>query len=166
MKAYRIESSVTINAPATVVWATLQDLSRRSEWDESIVASQPLNESTSEHGAQSRSVYKLFGQTFWIDMEYITWLPPFRSAMRTLATSPNSWIESIGQSWTCQSNADGSTTWTNRQSIKLRDGLASRLFASFFQSSLRDASERSQQSLKTMIESSPVIAARRLQYAA
>ena len=109
--SYRIESSVTIQAPPERVWAVVQDVGRRLEWDARITAVEQLTPGPMGKGGRTRVTYRLLGATSAIEMEMVSWQPPARSGVRGgFVGTP----DTIAGSWNFAANPDGSTTWTTR----------------------------------------------------
>jgi hypothetical protein len=109
--SYRIESVVTINAPAATVWAFVQDVTRRVEWDARVTHVTLLTDPPVEKGARIRVAYRLFGVPMHVDIEMIAWKPPAKSAVRGVFSGTP---DHMGASWQFISNNDGSTTWITK----------------------------------------------------
>lgn len=109
--SYRIESSVSIEAPPELVWAVIQDPARRLEWDARITAVEQLTPGPVGKGTRTRVTYSFFGAPSAIEIEMVSWQPPARSGVRGVFVGAP---DTIAGSWNFAANADGSTTWTTR----------------------------------------------------
>lgn len=112
--SYRIESSVTIMAPPEVVWTTIQNVSRRLEWDARITSVELLTPPPIGKGARTFLKYRMLGMPLALTIEMITWQPPHKSAVKGSAGGK----DSIAASWHLTPSADGSTTWTTKLVLK------------------------------------------------
>jgi hypothetical protein len=150
---YRIECAVTIAAPVDLVWRTIQDPTRRTEWDVRVVSEYLLKPGGPGKGNSFRITYGVFGIRFWGDMEYIVWNPPTRSAIRALRFSRFSMIKSAGGSWHLAAQPDGSTTYSTTVNISFHGGpLAGVLERIFIGGYFRRITERSLRNVKRIIE--------------
>lgn len=148
--AQRIESSVRIMAPREVVWGMIHNLARRGEWHPWGADVTPVTPLPLKRGTRVQVTYKWLLRS-WIDLEYIVWNPPERSAVQSVRCSPTSVIRSLGRSWHLHDNGDGTTGWTTV--VTLRSGGPLALpGAIFLKGYLTGLIERGQQNLKRLIE--------------
>jgi hypothetical protein len=149
----RIECSVRIMAPREVVWATIQNVARRSEWDARVVKAHLVTEPPPRRGTRFRVVYRALGLPTWIELEYSVWLPPERSAVRAERFSRGSPVAWLGGSWHFHDNGDGSTGWTTVVNMHLHGGLLSPVLERIFvRGYFQRLTAQSQQNLKQLIE--------------
>ncbi|MEO8287233.1 MAG: SRPBCC family protein [Chloroflexota bacterium] len=150
---HRVECVVNIAAPVELVWNTIQDPTRRTEWDERVVSERLLKPGGPGKGNSFRITYSVFGFRFWGEMEYIVWNPPRRSAIRALRFSRLSMMQSAGGSWHLETQPDGSTTYSTTVNISLQGGpLAPLLERIFVGGYFRLITERSLHNVKRLIE--------------
>jgi hypothetical protein len=109
--AYRIESSVTVNAPAEAIWNLIQEPERRLEWDARITGVTLLTPRPIGKGARTRVDYRMWGFPMTIEIEMISWAPPYRSGVKGVVVGTT---DTIGASWNITSNDDGTSTWTTK----------------------------------------------------
>jgi hypothetical protein len=109
--AYRIESSVTIQAPAEAIWELIQEPDRRLEWDARITGVTLLTPRPIAKGARTHVAYNMWGQAMTIEIEMVAWAPPLRSGVKGKVLGTD---DTIGASWNLARNDDGSTTWTTK----------------------------------------------------
>lgn len=153
MSGKRIEVSIRINAPIELVWAITQSPARRPEWDVRVERSELLTPGPMGRGARIRNHYNLFGLRSWIDLEYITWEPPRRAAVRMVGGGRGGVAARMGGSWQYQAHPDGSTTWTTRFNATTRGGpLAPLLQRVLILWMARPATEESARRLKRLVE--------------
>src|SRR4051794_6003252 len=119
---YKVECAVAIAAPVDVVWRTIQDPSRRTQWDERVVSEYLLKPGPPGKGNSFRITYGVFGIRFWGEMEYTLWNPPTRSAIRAHRFSRFSMIKSAGGTWHLVSQPDGTTLYTTTVNIGMQGG--------------------------------------------
>ena len=119
--SYRIESSITIMAPPEVVWTTIQDVSRRLEWDARINSVELLTPLPIGKGSRTHLSYRMFGFPMQIDIEMIAWNPPLKSAVKGTVVGSD---DTIAASWHLTPHANGSTTWTTKLVLKSRGRFA------------------------------------------
>jgi hypothetical protein len=100
-----------------VVWALIQEPTRRLEWDARITRCDLLTPRPLGKGLRLRNTYRLFGLPMWIEIETVSWQPPVRSGVRTVAISPGP-LRSISGSWQFHLNADGSTNWLTQLVVR------------------------------------------------
>jgi hypothetical protein len=109
--AYRIERSVTVQAPPEAVWNVVQDVSRRLEWDVRIKSAELLTPLPMGKGSRTRIAYNLWGYVMDIEIDMISWKPYDRSGVKGKVLGTG---DTFGASWNFVHNPDGSTTWTTR----------------------------------------------------
>jgi hypothetical protein len=80
----RIECDTHIDAPREFVWELIQEPTRRIEWDARLTGCELLTPRPLGKGARTRTKYALLG---WVDLEYTSWQPAARSAVKTSAVS-------------------------------------------------------------------------------
>ena len=150
---YRIECAVTIAAPIELVWHTIQDPARRTEWDIRVVSEYLLKPGGPGKGNSFRITYGVFGIRFWGDMEDIVWKPPTRSAIRAVQFSRFSMIKAAGGSWHLTAQPDGSTKYSTTVNITMHGGpLAGMLERIFVGGYFRSITERSLDNVRRIIE--------------
>lgn len=113
--SYRIQNSVTIMAPPEVVWATIQDVSRRLEWDARITSVELLTPLPIGRGSRTLLQYRMLGVPMTLSIEMVAWQPPHKSAVKA---SFHKGDDTLAGSWQLNRNADGSTTWTTTLVLK------------------------------------------------
>lgn len=119
--AYKIERSVTIQAPPEAVWTTVQDVSRRLEWDVRVRSVELLTPLPMGKGSRTLIDYNMWGYGMQIEIEMVSWQPCKRSGVKgRVLNSP----DTIGASWNFVENPDGSTTWTTRLVLTSQGPLA------------------------------------------
>ena len=111
----RIECETHIKAPREFVWELIQEPTRRKEWDARLTRCDLLTPRPLAKGARTRTAYGLLG---WVDIEYTSWQPAVRSAVKTVAVSRGNAIASLVASWNLSPHADGSTTWKTQLLIR------------------------------------------------
>ena len=146
----RIECSTRIMAPREVVWGLLHNIARRQEWDPWVVDMTPVTPLPPKRGTRLRMTYSWLLRS-WLEVEYIVWNPPERSAVQSVRCSPGSPIRSMSRSWHLHDNGDGTTGWTTVLTLRAGGPLALPA-ALFLTSSLTRLVERGQQNLKQLIE--------------
>ena len=72
--SYRIEGSVTINAPREYVWKVIQDPTRRIEWDERVVSVRQLSPGALTKGGQLEVITRMYGIDFPAVLEFVNWI--------------------------------------------------------------------------------------------
>ncbi len=147
--SYRIESSITINAPAEVVWATIQDLNRRLEWDARLTSVELVTPVPLGKGTQTRLGYRMFGRSTPIHVEYVSWKPPCQCGVRSEMEDGSA---TVGGSWNFKPQANGSTTWTTRLVLTAKTGRFRRLQEQIFGRYTARLTRISQQNLKRLVE--------------
>lgn len=145
--SYRIESSVTIQAPVELVWTIIQDASRRLEWDERITEVQVITPPPTTKGSKNTLRYRMFGMEMRGEIEYVTWVPPYKSAVKGKLSG-----DTIGASWHFVSNDDGSTTWTTKLMLKSEPGRFAWLREQVYGRVTERLTKRSQQNFKRLVE--------------
>lgn len=119
--AFRIERSITVQAPPQAVWETVQDVSRRLEWDARVRSVKLLTPLPIGKGSRTLIDYNMWGVGMLIEIEMVSWHPHQRSGIKgRVLDSP----DTIGASWNFEQNADGSTTWTTRIVVSSKGPLA------------------------------------------
>ena len=146
----RIEESVTINAPKEYVWDILQNLARRTEWDARVTSARALSSSPINRGSRIRVVTRMYGMNFPTVLEYISWNPPFRSAVKSIESGNG--VESVVGSWKLEENEKGETTWTTTLVVTAQPGLYGRLITRMLSRSFEKLTIQSQKQLKALIE--------------
>jgi uncharacterized protein YndB with AHSA1/START domain len=111
----RVECETRIEAPRDYVWELIQEPTRRGEWDARLTRCDLLTPRPVGKGGRIRTAYGLLG---WVEIEYTTWEPAARSAVKSVAVSRGNAIASLAASWTLRANADGSTTWKTQLLIR------------------------------------------------
>jgi len=111
----RIECETRIQAPAQLVWDVLQEPSRRIEWDARLTDCTLLTARPIARGARIRTNYAMLG---WVEIEYTSWQPAVRSAVKSVATSRLNVIESLVASWNLTASDDGATLWKTQIVLK------------------------------------------------
>lgn len=129
MNKITVNRSVLIQSQPEKVWDFTQDWNRRGEWDSSIIASKYLKESA----PAVVQVRAKGGLSF-----LVTYKMSDRPRLTTLAmTEMNSfWFKGGGGSWKYE-NQNGSTLWTQHNTLVLREGFLGKLFAPLFSFVLR-----------------------------
>ena len=120
----RVECETRIQAPRVFLWELIQEPSRRIEWDARLTNCELLTPRPLGKGGQIRTSYGLLG---WVTIEYTSWQPSVRSAVKAVAVSPGNAIASLAASWNFEAQADGSTTWTTQIVVRGAGGRLSRL---------------------------------------
>ena len=147
----RIECSVRIMAPREVVWGLLHNVARRREWDPWVVDMTPLTPLPPKRGTRVRVIYNWLLVRSWIELDYIVWNPPERSAVQSMRCSSGSVIRSMSRSWHLHDTGDGTTGWTTVVTLRAGGPLALPA-ALFLKGYLTGVIERGQQNLKRLIE--------------
>jgi hypothetical protein len=96
-------------------------------------------------------VYDLFGFDAPMHMQYISWQPFTHSAVRS--TSAGLLQGSLAGTWNFRPEADGSTTWTTKINLKSDAKRFPRLIEKALGRYTDYLTRRSQERLKTLIES-------------
>lgn len=125
-----VDHHIVVAKSPEAVWDYTQDWTRRTEWDRSVVKVEILSESPRIIRVQSRG-----GGSF-----DVTYKQADRAKKTSLAmTSFTSfWFRGGGGSWKYEATETG-TTWSQRNTLILRDGWLGSLFAPFFRWILRRA---------------------------
>ena len=111
----RIECETHIKAPREFVWELIQEPTRRREWDARLTRCDLLTPRPLGKGGRVRTGYGLLG---WVEIEYTSWQPADRSAVKTVAVSRGNAIASLVASWNFFPREDGSTTWKTQIVIR------------------------------------------------
>jgi hypothetical protein len=149
----RIEHSIRIMAPREAVWDVIQNCARRPEWDARVVDVTLLTPPPQQRGSRVRLTYRWLLARSWLELEYIVWNPPERSAVRAERLSPGNLFSSLSGSWHFTDNGDGTTGWTTVLNVRLRGGLVAPLLERIFvRGSLARLTMRSQETLKRLVE--------------
>jgi hypothetical protein len=111
----RIECETRIDVPREFLWELIQDPSRRIEWDArltdaTLTTQRPIGKET-----RIRTSYAMLG---WVEIEYTSWQPPARSAVKTVGMSRGNVIHSFVASWNFIPQPDGSTVWKTQIVIR------------------------------------------------
>jgi hypothetical protein len=158
----RIEKSVIINAPKEFVWDLLQDINRRLDWDARVTLARILSAGPVKRGSRIQINTRMYGITFPAIMEFISWNPPYRSAVKSVETDRG--IESVVGSWKLEENDKGETIWTTTIVITPEPGLYGRLLSAVLSSSFEKLTVQSQKNFKALVEreySQPSVAVER-----
>lgn len=147
--SYRIESSITINAPAEVVWSTIQDLNRRLDWDARITSVELVTALPLGKGTRTRLGYRMLGRSTSVHVEYVSWKPPYQCGVRSEMEDGSA---TIGGSWNFKPQANGATIWTTRLVLTAKTARFRRLQEQIFGRYTARLTRISQQNLKRLIE--------------
>jgi uncharacterized protein YndB with AHSA1/START domain len=150
--SFSIDCSITIQAPAQAVWDLIQTPARRTEWDARLTACTQQTSESLGKGARLRNAYRILGIPSWMELEFVSWQPPFRSGVRTVAVNRGSLVDSVGGSWRLDQHADGSTTWRTRIQVSVRGGILAPLVIRLFNGMFQRMTEQSLHNVKRIVE--------------
>jgi hypothetical protein len=138
-------------APREVVWGMIHNVARRCEWDPWVIDVTPVTPLPPKRGTRLRLTYQWLLRRAWLDLDYIVWNPPERSAVQSARCSGGSVIRSMSRSWNLHDNGDGTTVWTTVVTLRCGGplGLPARIFLPGY---LMRLIERGHQNMKRLIE--------------
>ena len=139
-----VKESIFIAAQPEVVWDYTQDYSQRSDWDDSILEAQVLQEEPEKHvrirgkgGISFTAKYTLFRR-------------PQRTSL-SMVNVQSSWAMGGGGSWSYEAEHAG-TRWTQTNTLSLKDTLSNQLLYPIFAWQLRSGARRAMRKAKQIIE--------------
>jgi hypothetical protein len=97
----------------------IQEPTCRMEWDPRLSGCELLTARPIGKGTYLRTFYGLLG---WIDLDYVSWQAPARSAVTTRATSRGNVVHSVIGSWNLLTHDDNSTTWKTQLLVRATGG--------------------------------------------
>jgi uncharacterized protein YndB with AHSA1/START domain len=147
--SYRIEASVTINAPAEAIWPVIQDLDRRLQWDARVVSVERMTPLPLGKGTTTRLGYRIFGRLAYTQVEYVSWKPPYQCGVRSEMEDGS--VSGAG-SWNFKPQPDGSTRWTTRIVLNAKSTRFRTPIEYLFGYSMERLTRISQQNLKKLVE--------------
>ena len=136
------ESIHVARAPESVFDYT-QDFTKRTEWDKDIASSTPI-------GTDPRSARVTIPNLGSMTVVYKLDRRPLRTSA-AFEDVESRWITGGGGSWEYES-VQGGTRWQQTNSLELKPGWLTRIFASRIEGSLRKATQRSMAEAKRRLE--------------
>ena len=136
------ESIHVARAPESVFDYT-QDYGRRTEWDKAIAVATPL-------GTEPRSARVTIPHLGSMTVVYKLDRRPVRTSAAFVDVDSR-WITGGGGSWEYEA-VEGGTRWQQTNTLELKPGWLSRIFASRIERSLRMATQRSMAEAKRRLE--------------
>ena len=118
-KGFRIERETHIEVPREFLWELIQEPTRRTEWDARLTRIDVLTPRPIARDTRVRTTYGVLG---WTEIQYTSWQPVSRSAVKSTAMSPGNPMKSLVGSWNFFPHEDGTTTWKTQLVIRCSGG--------------------------------------------
>jgi len=115
----RIECETRVDVPREFLWELIQEPSRRLEWDARVNECTLLTPRPLAKNGRVRISYSMLG---WLDIDYTTYQPAARSAVKSTGRSRGNVIRSVVASWNFTPTTDGGTTWKTQIVIRAVGG--------------------------------------------
>ncbi|KAA9333200.1 SRPBCC family protein [Hymenobacter busanensis] len=148
---YRIEHSVTVDAPIEFVWDIIQNPDLRTSWDARVTSARFLDPAAPfGKGKQMEVVIDLGAFPIVSQLEYLSWKPPYRSSMRTI--NRDAFRSATTGSWQLAEEHSGRTTWTTKLVFSAALPLVGPFIERWFGGYFDKLTKQSQQQFKTFVE--------------
>lgn len=149
MESYQFKETIAIAAPRDLVWEMAQDPNRRDIWDRRLVGYRHLTQGPLGTGTLVDVTARLFGRKFSSRIQYLAWMPPFRSGVRSLISRRTE--DRLSVEWRFDEAPDGTTIWTYTATITRLEGFFSRLHLAIYGGRLRTRTRRSMGRLRDLV---------------
>jgi hypothetical protein len=159
MKTYHFEEQIEIAAPRHLVWSVAQDEVLRRRWDTRMMEHRRLTAGPLGPGALVDVSARLLWRRFNVRLQYLTWLPPFRSGVRSLISKQGD--ERMSVEWRFDEIDPGITRWTYTATIRRPGGPFAALhllvYGGLFRARTRRSMERLRDIVQTAYRSRPAV---------